>query len=167
MSYINRVSETHLTNLSNVIKSNILKKDFFRGPRVFLCGGSVTDNKSVRHALQELFSSKNNEFFTKYDISYPEDIFDELLSSGRDDLLSLESLLAESVDTIIIVVESQGSIAELGAFINDENLINKIIVVNDVKYKNSKSFINQGPLKLLRKNNTKSVLYVDFESVDC
>ena len=100
-----------------------------------------------------MFNDDNRIKLVKF-IQQNEDIFDELLySSKTKDLLSLEALLAESVDAIVLIPESPGSFAELWAFANDERLRKKMICVVDKKYKKDKSFINQGPLKLVKKEN--------------
>ena len=101
-------------------------------------------------------------YSSNYDLIYPEDIFDELLySSNSTDLLSLENLLADSVDAVVVIPESAGSFAELGAFANNEKLRSKMICVVDIKYKRDKSFINQGPIKLVRSVNKDAIVYIE------
>ncbi|KAF0145956.1 MAG: hypothetical protein FD156_634 [Nitrospirae bacterium] len=78
----------------------------------------------------------------------------------------LEGLLAESVDAIVLIPESPGSFAELGAFANDEKLRAKIICIIDKKFKKDKSFINQGPVKLIKKANKDNLLYLDLNDLD-
>jgi len=102
-----------------------------------------------------------------YDLIFPEDIFEELLySSQSKDLLSLEGLLADSVDVIVLIPESPGSFAELGAFANDEKLRHKLICLVDNKYKKNKSFINQGPLKLVKNANNHGLIFIDPNKID-
>ncbi|QEC57102.1 retron St85 family effector protein [Flavisolibacter ginsenosidimutans] len=145
-----------------------IKKDFFKPVNaykttIFLCGGAL-DKANVRTEVANAFSDWWS--IMEYDVIYPEDIFDELLYNPQGkDLLSLENLLAESVDVILIVPESPGSFAELGAFANTESLRSKIICLVDEKYKKDKSFINQGPIKLVKKANKNSVIYLDYSSL--
>lgn len=161
----NFIDQESLQFLANYIKEYLTYKDYFRNIRIFLCGGSVYDKTSIRAKIQRHLISKNKSILSKqFEISYPEELFDELLMSKKYDLLSLENILAESVDVIIIAVESPGAYAELGAFVMDQKLIKKTIAVSDSKFKKSRSFINQGPIKLLKKNNTKSVIYLDSEN---
>ncbi len=103
----------------------------------------------------------------RYNIIYPEDIFAQLLHGSQSvDLLSLENMLAESVDVIIIIPESPGAIAELGAFTNNKLLLKKIICLQDAKYKKEKSFINSGPIRLLKSLENKQVFFVEFDKID-
>lgn len=161
---INKSNSKSFEKIASLIRSDLIKNPSWRAKRIFLCGGSIRNNKSIRYKIQNYLSSKNGHTILRYDISYPEDLFDEILNSGKYDLLTLESLLAESVDVIIIVVESVGAIAELGAFISDKKLIKKTIVINDSQFKKDKSFINQGPIKLLKSVNSSAVNYLDFKS---
>lgn len=156
---------------SDSIKIALSVKDNFYTPRrsyktsLFLCGADMSDPSKLRFKLSEAFSDWFNKL--NYDLVFPEDIFDELLygKQGRD-LLSLENLLADSIDVIIIIPESPGSFTELGAFANDENLRKKIICLVDEKYKKNRSFINQGPIKLVKKVNSQGVIYIDPNNLD-
>ena len=102
------------------------------------------------------------------EVFYPEYIFKDLLIGHTDhDLLTLENLLVQSVDVILLFPESPGSIAELGAFVNNEKLRTKLICVGNIKHKKSKSFINIGPMKLLRKKSKfkKCVFCADHSNI--
>ncbi len=146
-----------------------IRNDFFRPintfkTTIFLCGANITTETTIRSQLDKELKSGISSVF--YDLIYPEDIFDDLLYSTKSkDLLTLERLLADSVDAIIIVPESPGSYAELGAFSHDKILRTKIICVIDSKYKKAKSFISQGPLKLIKKANKDGIIYVDYNNI--
>ncbi|MBX7044544.1 MAG: retron St85 family effector protein [Ignavibacteria bacterium] len=131
---------------------------------VFLCGGSLTEKKNIRHVIgTEL---KKDRLSYKYDIIFPEELFNEILYGNKKaDLLSLENLLADSVDAIIIIPESPGSYSELGAFTNNKQLLEKIICIIDKKYEFKKSFINQGPIKLVKKKDKGRVLFYENKNI--
>ena len=99
-------------------------------------------------------------------IFYPEKVFVEYFNLNKNsDYLSLETLLAQNVDYICIVCESSGSLVELGAFSNIEEIRNKIIALNDEKYKKEKSFVNLGPIKHLLKYNKNSAKFYNDENL--
>jgi hypothetical protein len=126
---------------------------------IFLCGADLNEEKGLRGRIAKELTSIWNSYF--YDIIYPEEIFDELMYGYKaKDLLSLENMLAESVDAILIIPESPGSFTELGAFANDERLRDKIICIQDEKYKKEKSFINYGPIRLIQKSKTGQVIFI-------
>lgn len=101
-----------------------------------------------------------------YKIIYPEDVFDDLLYDRQSpDLLSLENLLVENVHSVVIIPESPGSYTELGAFANNDALRQKIICLIDKKYKNDKSFINRGPIRLIKKEHPGRVVFFDPSNI--
>ena len=98
-------------------------------------------------------------------IRMPEGLFDDLLEKKAYDLLGLEELLAHSVDAIVIFPESPGSFAELGAFSGNAALRNKTICVIEEKYKNALSFINVGPIKILKNVKKSRVIPCKYKSL--
>jgi L-fucose mutarotase/ribose pyranase (RbsD/FucU family) len=159
------ISKDDCIKLSNKIREDIYKPANTFKTTIFLCGADIYQKDKIRYKIAEKMK-QNWHFSYTYDIIYPEDIFDELLySSKKRDLLSLEGLLADSVDAIVLIPESPGSFAELGAFANDEKLRKKIICLVDKKYKKDKSFINQGPLKLVKKENPHGVIFIDPNNI--
>ncbi len=129
---------------------------------LFLCGGA--SNRSYISSRDRL--RKRLEKNRKLTIFYPEDMFMELLSRKKYDLLTLEQFLAENSDEILIVCESPGSFAELGAFANNERTIGKVVVLIQKKFKNAKSFIMQGPVKYVETYNKKNVIYYNQDMDD-
>lgn len=122
---------------------------------MFLCGGASTRKYiSNRDKLRE--NLKNSKSLS---ILYPEDLFMELLNRKKYDLLTLERFLAQNSDIICIVCESPGAFVELGAFVNNENTFDKVVVLLQSKYKNAKSFINQGPVAMVKENDVSNVIY--------
>lgn len=138
---------------SNIKKGNI---------DVFLCGAASTKKKtSYRDLLRnELKKAK------RVSILYPEDLFMELLNRKKYDLLTLERLLATNSDYIVIVCESPGSFTELGAFVNNSETVNKVIVLLQTKYKNAKSFIRQGPVEYVRSKEKSRVIYYNADILE-
>lgn len=131
---------------SNIKKGNI---------DVFLCGAASTkDKKSVRDSLRQILTKTK-----RLSILYPEDLFMELLNRKKYDLLTLEKFLATNSDFIVVVCESPGSFTELGAFVNNNDTVDKVIVLLQTKYKNAKSFIRQGPVEFVASKNKNHIIY--------
>ena len=128
-----------------------------RGTSIFLCGGASTQKEvSYRDKL-----CKELKGIPGIEVLYPEDLFMELLNRNRKkyDLLKLEKFLANDSDYIVIVCESPGSFTELGAFVNNQETVDKVIVLLQTKYKNAKSFIRQGPVAYVESMNRRRVIY--------
>jgi hypothetical protein len=161
MAVINEISKKDCITIGKKIRENIFQPALNFKTTIFLCGADKSNNTTIRYKIAKILSSRI-AYETYYDIIYPEDIFEEMLySSSSLDLLSLENLLADSVDAIIIIPESPGSFAELGAFSSNEKLKNKLICVLDIKFQRDKSFINQGPVKLVKGANKDNIVFIN------
>ena len=133
---------------------------------IFLIGSSLKKKgkkgSNLREKLHKALSKRR--FFFGFDVYYPELIFDELLQGKvKFDLLTLENMLAESVQAVVIILESPGAIAELGAFANNVKFSQKLIVIVDIKYKRAKSFIKLGLIEYLKKNTNSRIIYHDLD----
>lgn len=128
---------------------------------IFLCGGSRPDHRRLREELGKQISRIASKY--TYSVHYPEDMFIELISGhhGRD-LLTLENILANSVHCVVILLQSPGTFAELGAFSNHAGLCNKLVVVIDNEYRGKRSFISLGPIRYLNTHTKSKVLYSDI-----
>ncbi|MBS3678965.1 retron St85 family effector protein [Ornithinibacillus massiliensis] len=147
------------TGLQIYLKSiDKIKEIFTSEYNIFLVGASTENKTSIRAQLFEMLRDKK-----KINVRFPEDIFDEQIYQDNYDLLSLENLLANSVDAVVMCVESSGSIAELGAFSNHNGLNNKLIIYMDKQYQKSESFINLGPIKFLRNKTRSNVFWIDYD----
>lgn len=147
--------------MDNAIVNRIYKDIFLHIEHgnidLFLCGGA-SDKKHISNRDQLRRRLESN---SKISIFYPEDMFMELLSRKKYDLLTLEGFLADNSDLILIVCESPGSFAELGAFVNNERTLNKVVVLIQTKYKNAKSFIMQGPVRYVQ-SRVKKMLFISI-----
>jgi len=161
----NEISKVDCAIIAKKIREDIFRPAFTFKTSIFLCGADIYQKTTTRYKISQALTS-SYEYSTYFDLIYPEDIFDELLySSHSPDLLSLENLLVESVDAVIMIPESPGSYAELGAFASNEKLRTKLVCVIDEKYKKVKSFINQGPLKLVKGANKTNIVYVNIDEI--
>jgi hypothetical protein len=125
---------------------------------IFLCGGASVTEAQFRRDLGTAVAATKSKY--RYSVHYPEDLFVELiLGHQKQDLLTLENLLASSVSAVVILLQSPGTIAELGAFSNHPQLKNKLIVVIDPHYEKRPSFINTGPVRYLQRHTTSRVFY--------
>ena len=165
MVMIKQLQDDELEIVAAVIRDRIFVPSFSRKTTVFLCGADLGDSKTGRHKLAKLFEEN-----PRYKLLYPEDLFEDLMAGqGQQSLLVMENILADSVDSIVLLPESPGSFAELGAFASNSRLANKLICVGQTKYAKKKSFINYGPVRLIKASDTGKVLniaYGDLRSGD-
>jgi hypothetical protein len=143
-------------------QKTLLETDSFL---TFVCGaGPQTDGRLTRR-----------EMFLKHADIYWDDLYffraeEALRAFTRDptsqDLLSFESELAKFADCILMILESPGVLAELGAFAHDQELVQILLAVNDIAWRNQQSFIEEGPLrKIALKSRFGEPIYVALENL--
>ncbi len=111
-----------LTEIAEVLEKEVFQRIRLTAPAVFLVGASPSAASSLRDQVRADLAGRRR--VPEFDIYYPEDLFEELLRGGEAgaDLLELENQLAENVHAVVILLESPGAIAELGAFANHDRL---------------------------------------------
>ncbi len=142
---------------ANLVRTNdVYLSDFFRHRfktrqmRVFLCGHEPESrHNDPRHVLKRILEDRFgcNGFLGE---EIPEISPDGYKPSVSQDHLTIEVKWAEDSDLIIMFLGSPGTIAELTAFALNDNVNPKLLVFNHSEFRNVKSFISQGPLKLLQ-----------------
>ncbi|MBI4546862.1 MAG: hypothetical protein HY707_02705 [Ignavibacteriae bacterium] len=158
---------TCVIHIANRLKEYFLGSAATNDVSIFLCGGAGAQEGNFRRDIGDEIVAKRSKY--RYLVFYPEDMFLELiLGHQKYDLLTLENLLAQSVSAVVILLQSPGTFAELGAFSNHPFLKKKLIIVMDPKYRTSQSFINTGPIRHLRKETLSHVIFAKIvsENVD-
>ena len=131
---------------------------------IFLCGKGfdtknedsywATNRGTIHRYIEKLLPDIN--------IVLSEALWEDGFDS-KIDLLTFEEFLAEVSDAIILFVESPGSFCELGAFAYADSLFSdKMIIVLDEAYRNSRSFISTGPV-LKASDNGSKVVYAEIQ----
>ncbi len=129
---------------------------------VFICGGKPTN--FVNREKIERYFEKNLERFLTFRAENAWNVIQENLRGTN--ALELEEWLADFSDVVIILVESFGTVAELGAFSMNSILRKKVLPILDTKYEGDDSFINTGPIKWIDKESKYSPsIYVDFSLI--
>ena len=68
-------------------------------------------------------------------------------------------------DVVIMIVDSPGSFAEIGAFSMIETICKKMLVLSDKQYEGNTGYVATGPI-LMAKAFGASVEYLDFDDVE-
>jgi len=144
------------SSILDSIHSEIFLKAADNAVNIFLCGAKVSDENSIRTLIYNSLRDVG-----KVNVVFPEWLFSDLMAKRTYNLLKLEHELAQNVDLVIIPLESLGTIAELGAFASFDTIRGKIIVINDKDHKSKTSFVNIGPIKLIREEHADNVMYYD------
>jgi hypothetical protein len=120
---------------------------------IFLCGANKAPKEISERRKALIDFSKvhlpNTHFFLA------EKMFPTLKKEGhKGNILDVENLISDFSDYILIILESPSAFTELGAF-SREKLRKKLVVINNVDFKNEESFINLGPIKAIEEKSGK------------
>lgn len=141
--FLDRVFE--LLKLVDFDKSEVRREN----RTVFLCGGPLSPSAplppSVREALLRHLPARDE--IDGAQIILAERATEALPGSNFTNLLDLEEYISAIVDGVILIVESAGSICELGAFVKTPEISAKLIVLISSLHDNISSFIKLGALK--------------------
>jgi hypothetical protein len=133
--------------LASKISIDNLRVDI-SSPIIFICGGAakVTDPEpaSIRDALLRCLGKKR-----ALQLIVAEDYKDWINDSTYKDLMSFEDDIAQISSLIILVLESPGSLTELGLFSSNFDFISKLLVLVSAKHHKEDSFIRLGPIRYL------------------
>ena len=129
-------------------------------PVVFLCGA----NKSQpRDDLREFLARKSRH---KMLVFYADTVWEGMAELEDRTALELEAELAAMADVVVIVVESPGTFAELGAFSLSDELRKKLLPIVDAKHRTANSFLASGPLRWIdRDSRFRPTVYVRQDSI--
>jgi len=136
--------------------------DFAAAHIVLLCGGKVKNKErpddpdppigSLRHAITHALPD--------FEIFRPEEITDWHADGLFKNLMNFEQELAAICSLVVIILESAGAIAELGAFSQLPELSEKLIAIKSRDFETGKnliSFINLGILRFLQEYRPSAV----------
>jgi len=86
-------------------------------------------------------------------VFFAEDVWAQVKEFEGINALELESQLANLADLLVVIVESPGTFAELGAFAASDGLRHKLLPILDSRYRGEPSFINSGPVEWVKKDS--------------
>lgn len=134
------------------------------GLSVFLCGGA---NSSRRERLRNYLLKQVPDLLGVF---YAERVWEHLVVHASSmSALEMESELAKLADIVIVIVESPGTFAELGAFSLSSELRAKMLPILDSQYADQDSFIVTGPVRWINQDSRfQPSIYVKLDTVlDC
>ncbi len=126
---------------------------------LFLCGGR---SSSARDWIATYLRRSHPDKL----LFYAEDVWKHIASRSDLNALTMEHELAQLADLIILVVESPGTFAELGAFSLNDDLRKKLLPLISSDYRHAESFINTGPIRWINADSVYGpTIYADFSVI--
>lgn len=134
---------------------------------VFLCGGPFSDiseptPRSLRDAFLKILDFaplRDRVLLQAEEITSAFSFFHDY-----DNILDFETDLAQVVELIILFCESEGSLAELGAFAMIDEIAQRLFVIVRHDHWDELSFVKLGPLRRLENKFGRASIYVLEES---
>lgn len=127
---------------------------------IFLCGG----HNSTRRAF--LFEFLGRWAKTDALVFQADDVWARIAASTHLNALEMEAQLAVLADAVIVIVESPGTFAELGAFSNSAELRRKLLPILDRQHEHDHSFVNTGPVRWVNRDSLfQPAVFVDLDLI--
>tara|TARA_Y100000296_G_C5132888_1_gene236546 strand:+ start:269 stop:1225 length:957 start_codon:yes stop_codon:yes gene_type:complete len=148
--------ETYRALLGSLDESQ-LKVSYSKKPFILLCGGQAPERRHIHDEepeTQSLRQAVNKQALSELDINFhlfrPEEISEWATDAIFKNLMDFERELAAVCSRVVIILESAGSIAELGAFSQLLELNKKLIVIRNEYHGEENSFIDLGILRYIK-----------------
>ena len=127
-------------------------------PFIFLCGGVIASNPAEKRLISlrdYLYRIKIFESRIKGNVILAERATQLYRETQYGDLISFEEDIARIASLVLVIPESPGSLAELGASATDDTIRHALRVIMQDKYENDESFIRRGPIERLIKKHDR------------
>lgn len=139
----------------------LLKVHYSSEPIILLCGGPVKiklkadDPDPPVLSLRQAVNTESNTFgltedIPEFNLFRPEEIEEWATDAIFKNLMDYEKELASVSSLVVIILESAGSIAELGAFSQLPELSKKLIIFKSNHFGSDTSFIDLGILRYIK-----------------
>jgi hypothetical protein len=150
----------------------LLKVDFNKSivkvglTRVFLCGGARSAPNAPPTNLREFILRKILKD-NPSEIVLAEEIFSAQIDPNiYEDLLTFEKNICSFCSSILLILESPGSIAELGSFCVIPETKQKLTILIQQTHNEQNSYIKNGPLRHINQDNILSYQWDSYSEAD-
>lgn len=118
---------------------------------VFLCGGFISQDNRARAQNLRDYLYRVRGLSARYNVVLAELATQLYRDGGYTDLISFEEDIARIASVVLVIAESAGSLAELGAFTANETIQKSLRVVIREHFEQSESFVRFGPVERIRR----------------
>ncbi len=120
---------------------------------VFLCGGFIAAPGTTRPECLRDYLFRIKRLGDRMDIVLAEAANQLYRDTEYRDLISFEEDVARIASVVLVISESPGSLAELGAFSSNPTIRHALRVVAQSQYETTESFIRYGPIERMIKDD--------------
>lgn len=130
---------------------------------LFFCGGVRGTGKESPKSLRDYLFRKRG-LRLKANIVFAEDANQIYRETKYTDLITFEEDIARIVSSVVVIVESPGSYAELGAFAMNPTISQSLRAIVQTKFSEAESFIRFGPIEKMKHVDDESVAFFPWET---
>jgi hypothetical protein len=120
---------------------------------LFLCGGARELNEKAKAANLRDYLLRVRPMNTKYGTVLAEEANQLYRETDYSDLITFEEDIARIAAVVLVIAESAGSLAELGAFTANDTIRQALRVVIPSHHETAESFVRYGPIERLKNEN--------------
>lgn len=117
---------------------------------VFLCGGVIADGNIRAKNLRD-YLCRVRPMRLPYEVVLAERATQLYRDTAYGDLISFEEDIARIAAVVLVIAESPGSLAELGAFSSNETIQKSLRVIIQESFALEESFVRYGPIERVKK----------------
>ena len=117
---------------------------------MFLCGGYIASDENAKAKNLRDYLFRVRQIANRYNIVLAEKATQLFRDSEYDDLISFEEDVARIAAVVLVIAESPGSLAELGAFTANDTIRNALRVVIQQQHEIAESFVRYGPIERIK-----------------
>lgn len=129
---------------------------------LFFCGGVRGTGRERPKSLRDYLVRKRG-IRLKAHIVFAEDANQIYRETKYSDLITFEEDIARIASSVLVIVESPGSYAELGAFAMNATISKSLRVIVQTKFSETESFIRFGPIEKMKNDDDESVAFYPWE----
>jgi hypothetical protein len=118
---------------------------------LFLCGGYIATDANARAQNLRDYLYRVRRLSSRFNIVLAERANQLYRDSHYGDLISFEEDIARIASVVLVIAESPGSLAELGAFTANDTIQKSLRVVIQQHYDVGESFVRYGPIERIKK----------------
>ncbi len=118
---------------------------------MFLCGGVISKSADAKPENLRDYLCRVRPLKLHHPIILAEGAVELYRKTHYHDLISFEEDLARIASVVLVIVESPGSFAELGAFASNDTIRKALKVIIQEEYETAESFVRYGPVERVSK----------------
>ena len=125
---------------------------------LFLCGGGVSNPNYKASSLRDyLYRVRPTQARLRTELVLAEKATQLYRDTHYADLISFEEDIARIAAVVLVIAESPGALAELGAFATNDAISRVLRIILQEKYASSESFIRFGPVRRIENRDREFV----------